>query len=66
MDQHGSPSEKLAKKIHLEPSYVSEKKNPQETIALLKTTDIFINPSRSEGLPTHSCANALQESDSRH
>lgn len=44
--------EKLAKQFTSNQVMFLGKKNPQETIALLKTTDIFINPSRSEGLPT--------------
>lgn len=37
------------------------KQEPKETIALLKTADIFINPSLSEGLPTTVAEAALCE-----
>lgn len=44
--------EEMAKKLKPNKVLFLGEKAHGETIALLKTTDIFINPSRSEGLPT--------------
>ncbi len=45
--------EKLVQKINLEDKIIfTGQKNNQQTIALMKTFNIFVNPSRTEGLPT--------------